>query len=118
MWPGACAPSMMVRMPASRARRTSVSTGKVSAVGDVMWLRNSTRVFGVRRAQTPSMTWSGDSRGRGRRACTYRAPWRSQMNRHVLSSAPYSWSVVRISSPGPRARERATMFKPVVAFVT
>jgi hypothetical protein len=55
-----------------------------------MWLMNSTRVRSVTCAQTASTICSGDSNGIDKRACTYRAPRRAQMNRQVRSSAPYS----------------------------
>jgi hypothetical protein len=37
--PGAWAPSTIDRMPAWRARRQISAIGRISAVGDVMWLR-------------------------------------------------------------------------------
>ena len=47
MCPGVCAPSMTVQMPRAFASRIERSIGNTSAVGDVMWLRNSTRVRSV-----------------------------------------------------------------------
>ena len=61
----ACAPSTTVRMPAARARRTSSDSGRISAVGEVMWLKKSTRVRGVTPAHTASITSSADRIGRG-----------------------------------------------------
>ena len=69
-------------------------------MGDVMWLTNSTRVFGVTPAQMASTTSSGLSMGTGRGCVTIRDPRCSQTKVQVRSRAPYSWSVVRISSPG------------------
>src|SRR5436190_9801394 len=51
IWLGAWAPSMMVRMPAARARRQMACTGKISAVELVMWLMKITLVRSVTPAQ-------------------------------------------------------------------
>ena len=44
--PARARPSTIVRIPASRARRQISATGKVSAVGLVMWLMKMMRVLG------------------------------------------------------------------------
>jgi hypothetical protein len=86
----------------------------MSAVGLVMWLRNTTRVRGVTRDQTRSTKSACVVTGSGIGHCTYFAPVSRQMNVQVRSIAPYSWSVVRISSPGASVRLRATMLSAVV----
>jgi hypothetical protein len=50
--PGACAPSTIDSTPASRAAAQISSTGKTSAVGEVMWLTDTAFVFGPIAAAT------------------------------------------------------------------
>ena len=50
---------MTVQMPRSRARAISGSIGNRTAVGEVMWLRNRTRVLSVTPCQIASTTSSG-----------------------------------------------------------
>ena len=45
-WPGTCAPSTIESTPASRAAAQISSTGKTSAVGEVMWLTETAFVLG------------------------------------------------------------------------
>ena len=96
----------------------SRSIGRVTAVGEVMWLRNRTRVRGVKPAHIASTTSSGSVIGSGSDWNTSLA-WRCSATKvHVRSSAPYSWSVARISSPGSSGSDLATMFSAVVTFDT
>ena len=102
-WPGTCAPSTIASAPASRAAAQTSATGRTSAVGEVMWLSETTRVRGPI-ARTRS---SGS-------ASTSFAP----TNSHVRWTAPYWFGVVSTSSPGSNRSERITAFSPVVAFGT
>ena len=45
-WPGTCAPSTIESTPASRAAAQISSTGRTSAVGEVMWLTETAFVRG------------------------------------------------------------------------
>jgi hypothetical protein len=78
----------------------STSTGSVIAVVEVWWLRNGARVRGPTPAQTASMTSFGLAMGSRIGVRTYRAPKSRQTCSHVRSSASYSRSVERTSSPG------------------
>lgn len=49
---------MIVRMPASRARRAICVTGKVT-IGDVMWLTTMTRVRSVTPSHSAAIIASG-----------------------------------------------------------
>src|SRR5690349_1733801 len=105
-------------MPAARARLMSGAMGSITAVGEVMWLRYRTRVLGVTPAHTVSSISLGLLRGIGNFWTTVLA-WRwSQTNVHVRSSAPYSWSLIRISSPGASGSERATRLSAAVTLGT
>ena len=56
MCPGAWAPSITVQMPRSRGLGDQrARSGRRSAVGEVMWLRNSTRVRSVKPATIASV---------------------------------------------------------------
>ena len=77
MCPGAWAPSMTVQMPRARAcGHNAVSIGNRSAVGDVMWLRNSTRVCSVISAKIASVNEASLTSGKGTRATLTTAPVR------------------------------------------
>jgi hypothetical protein len=69
-------------------------------------------------ARRAAVKASSESMGRGTGAVTIRAPVRRATKAQVFSSAAYSWSVVRISSPGPSGSDCATMLSPTVAFIT
>lgn len=62
--PGACAPSITVRMPAAAARRQISATGKRIAVTDVMWLRKITLVCGVTPCHNCATSASSDPAGK------------------------------------------------------
>ena len=72
----ACAPSITVRMPAARARRQISASGKISAVGLVMWLRKMTLVRGVTPDQNNSTNSACVVTGVGMCCRTKRAPVR------------------------------------------
>ncbi len=116
--PGAWAPSTSTAIPRASRSGTSRSTGKMSAVGLVTWLRSARRVRGVTAASTRSTTSSGSAIGSGIRASTTTAPRSAAVTRRALSAASYSWSVARSSSPGLRSSERSTVAMPAVAFGT
>jgi hypothetical protein len=118
MWPGACAPSITVRIPASRALRHSSATGSVSAVVEVWWLRKRTSVLGPTADQTVSTISSWLETGSGIGVRTYRAPSSAQTCSQARSRAPYSRSVDRTSSPAFRLNARAAMLTPAVALGT
>ena len=94
------------------------ATGKINAVGEVMWLMKMIRVRGVTAFQNDSMNSSCVVTGTGTAWRTYEAPLLLHIHSHVRSSAPYSWSVVRISSPCSSGNDRATTLSPDVAFET
>ena len=79
MWPGVCAPSMTVQMPRAFASRIERSIGNTSAVGDVMWLRNSTRVRSVNAPTIASVNAASETSGIGTLTTTTRAPVRRAM---------------------------------------
>ena len=60
-WPGAWAPSTIVSMPSSRARRQINSTGKISDVGEVIWLITMALVLAEASAKKASAKASSDS---------------------------------------------------------
>ena len=111
--PGTCAPSTKVINPNSFALRQISSTGKISAVALVIWLIKTTLVFIVKPDQNASKNWSLDLMGKGIGCWTYFAPVCLQTNRQVLSIAPYSRSVLKISSPGFNLRLLITVLNAV-----
>ncbi len=101
MCPGTCAPSTIERTPALRAASQMSSTGRTSAVGEVMCETTIARVripmFAI---SSSGSTWTTFAR----------------MKPSVRRIAPYSCFVVRISSSGRIRSERMTALSADVAF--
>ena len=108
---------MQTRIPRRFASATIGSTGKVTAVGEVMWLTTSRRVRPVAAAKIAATTCSADSIGSGNLATLSDAPAACSTARlQIRCTAPYSWSVSRTSSPDRNVRLFANTFIAAVAF--
>ena len=116
IWAGACAPSIIDNIFFSLAILHISLTGKINAVGLVIWLKKITFVFFVIPSAKLFIKSSLDSRGNGIIFWIYLAPVFLQIYFQVLSNAPYSWLVVSISSPSFKSRLLITVFKAVDGF--
>ena len=99
--------------PGGRGGR-SPRPGRRSAVAEVMWLTEITRVRGVTPLHSSSTRPGPGSTARR----TSVAPVRTQTCSQRKSTAPYSWFESSTSSPRPSSSERATTFIPAVALGT
>ena len=95
---GACAPSIIQNRLCFLAKALIFFAGKIIAVELVIWLAKIILVLLVIFASNLSMKSSSDKKGRGISVWIYFAPVFLHINFHVLSKAPYSWLVVKISS--------------------
>src|SRR5688572_27552045 len=94
------------------------STGRMMAVGLVIWEMRTSFVRGVTRETNASTTWSAERMGYGNSAETIFTPQVSSAQRMTLLHALYSWTLVMISSPGLNGIDRMTELTPVVALWT
>ena len=85
--PGACAPSTTESIPRAASAATMRSSGRIRAVGLVMWSSRARRVRGVTPASTVSTIAWGSATGNGSVTVTTRAPLRSATKSSVLRQA-------------------------------
>src|SRR5438067_2268607 len=90
-WAGACGPSTHTAAPSFFTAPQIEATGRITAVGDVMWLTITIFVRGVTARVTAATTASGASNGRGK-TTTFgaAAPTRRQARSQMRVTAPYS----------------------------
>ena len=88
-------------------------TGNINAVELVIWLKNIIFVLSVIPSVNCFTNSLLDTKGSFISCCLYLAPVFLQIKDQVLSKAPYSWLVVKISSYGLNCKLLITVFKAV-----
>lgn len=89
-------------MPRRCSSGMSVSTGRTAPEELVTCEMRATRVRSVTFARIASQIAWGEGMGKGSSAETTRAPFIEATWRALLQHEGYSWSLMRISSPGRR----------------
>ena len=115
--PAAWAPSTRTAVPRSLSAGSRDTSGIRRAVADATWSTTVSRVRSVTAPRTAAVTSSSGARS-GTWTTTTRAPASPAHRSAAMRTAPYVWSVTRISSSCDSSMHDSTVLTPAVALRT